>query len=95
MLTSDCPGTAVTEPGGMLAGAIFQRTWKAAAGEEEAPSATDGRRGRGEVLLAAARQGAIFGLVKAALDRSAAVGTRRLTGFWPGDAGKAASEAGE
>jgi predicted metal-dependent enzyme (double-stranded beta helix superfamily) len=61
--------------GGMLAGAIFKRIWKAAAGEEEAPSATDARPGWGEVLLAAALQGATFALVMAALDRSAAVGT--------------------
>jgi hypothetical protein len=29
--------------------------------------------------------GAIFGLVKAVLDRSAAEGIRKLAGTWPGD----------
>ena len=38
-----------------------------------------------EVFFAAALQGAIFALAKAALDRSAAVGTRKLTGTWPGE----------
>ena len=33
-------------------------------------------------------QGAIFALVKAAVDRGAAKGTRRLTGTWPGDEGQ-------
>lgn len=71
--------------GGMLAGAIFKRVWKLAAGEEEAPHATDIRRNWPEVLTAAALQGAIFAVVKAAVDRSAAEGTRKLTGVWPGE----------
>jgi hypothetical protein len=71
--------------GGMLAGAIFKQVWKLAADEDEAPKATDVRRGWREVLLAATIQGAIFGLVKAALDRGTAEGPRKLTGVWPGD----------
>jgi Protein of unknown function (DUF4235) len=74
--------------GGLLAGAIFKQVWKLAAGEEEAPKATDARRGYGEALLAAALQGAIFALVKAALDRGAAQATRKVTGFWPGEGGE-------
>jgi len=70
---------------GMLAGAIFKRVWQLAAGAEEAPTATDVRYGWREVLTAAALQGAIFALVKAAVDRAAAEGTRKLTGVWPGD----------
>ena len=42
-------------------------------------------RGWREILLAAALQGAIFAVVRAAVDRSAAEGTRKLTGVWPGD----------
>ena len=79
--------------GGALAGAIFKRIWKTAAGDEEAPKATDARWGWRKVLLAAALQGAIFGLVKAAVDRGAAEGTRKLTGFWPGDEGNDGEEA--
>jgi hypothetical protein len=70
---------------GMLAAAIFKRVWKLAAGEEEAPTATDARRGWREVLTAAALQGAIFALVRAAVDRATAEGARKLTGAWPGD----------
>jgi hypothetical protein len=74
--------------GGMLAGAIFKQVWKLAADEDEAPKATDVRRGWREVLVAATIQGAIFGLVKAALDRGTAEGTRKLTGVWPGEDGQ-------
>jgi Protein of unknown function (DUF4235) len=71
--------------GGILAGAIFKRIWKAAAGEDEAPKASDAQSGWREVLVAATLQGAIFALVKAAVDRAAAEGTRKLTGVWPGE----------
>lgn len=74
--------------GGVLAGAIFKRVWKLAAGEDEAPNATDAQRGWREILIAATWQGAIFALVKAAVDRGAAEGTRKLTGAWPGDDGE-------
>ena len=40
--------------------------------------------GRPEVLAAAALQGAIFAVVKAAVDRGGAVGVQKLTGEWPG-----------
>jgi uncharacterized protein DUF4235 len=71
--------------GGLLATAIFGQVWKVVAGEEEAPSATMRNRRWREVLLAAALQGAIFGLVKAAIDRGGAKGFHKLTGKWPGD----------
>ena len=71
--------------GGVLAGAIFKQVWKAAFSEDDAPRATDAHRSWREVLPAAALQGAIFGLVKATLDRLAAEGTRSLTGTWPGE----------
>ena len=71
--------------GGMLAGAIFKKVWKLAAGEDEAPKATDADRGWPEVLTAAAVQGALFAVVSAAVDRAAATGTEKLTGTWPGD----------
>ncbi len=74
--------------GGVLAGAIFKRIWKLAAGEDEAPKATDEDRGWREVLLAAILQGAIFAVVKATVDRGAAEGIRRFTGVWPGRGGE-------
>ena len=36
-------------------------------------------------MAAAAIEGAVFGLVKAAVDRGGATGFARLTGVWPGD----------
>jgi hypothetical protein len=71
--------------GGMLARSVFKRIWQAVTGEDEAPRATDARRGWREILLAAALQGAIFAVVQAALDRATAEGTAKLTGEWPGD----------
>ena len=78
--------------GGLLAGLIFKRAWKLT-GRGDAPEPADERRGRGEILLAAILQGAIFALVKAAVDRGAAEGTRRLTGTWPGDEGQQPDES--
>jgi hypothetical protein len=76
-------GTSVV--GGVVATAIFKRLWKVTAGEDEAPTATDARRGWPEILVAAALQGAIFAVVHAAIERGTAEGTRKLTGTWPGD----------
>jgi hypothetical protein len=75
----------VSVGGGLLAGTIFKKAWQLAAGEDEAPKATDAARGWHEVLIAAALQGAIFAVVKATVDRLTAVGTRSLTGTWPGE----------
>jgi predicted metal-dependent enzyme (double-stranded beta helix superfamily) len=85
-------GILVSLLGGILAGAIFKNVWKLAAGEDEAPQATDARRGWGEVLLAATLQGAIFAVVKAAVDRGAATGVEKITGVWPGDEGEPAGD---
>jgi len=68
---------------GTVAGFVFKEVWKLAGNDDDAPDATDEDRGWGEVLLAAALQGAIFALVKAAVDRGGAVGVRKLTGQWP------------
>jgi hypothetical protein len=78
--------------GGILAGAIFKKVWKIVGREADAPKATDARRGWREVLLAATLQGAIFAVVKAAVDRGAAEGTRKLTGIWPGDEGQQSAQ---
>jgi hypothetical protein len=68
---------------GALAGAIFKQVWKVASGDDDAPNATDEDRGWGEILAAAAIQGAIFAVVKAAVDRGGAAGVRKMTGSWP------------
>jgi hypothetical protein len=67
-----------------VATALFRRTWKAVAGESEAPASKDRDRGWGEVLVAATVQGAVFGGTKALIDRAGAVAYARATGVWPG-----------
>ena len=83
-LVNKAVGMLVSVLGGMLARSLFKKIWKAVTGEEDAPKPTDARRGWGEILLAAALQGAIFAVVQAALDRATAEGTAKLTGEWPG-----------
>ena len=68
---------------GAVAGAVFKQVWKIAGRDEDAPNATDEDRGWGEILLAAAVQGAIFAVVKATVERAGATGVRKLTGEWP------------
>jgi hypothetical protein len=70
--------------GGIVAGAVFKRVWAAVGHEEDTPNATDEDKGWGEVVVAAAVQGAVFGGVKAAVDRAGATGFAHLTGAWPG-----------
>ncbi|NGN65009.1 DUF4235 domain-containing protein [Streptomyces sp. A7024] len=77
-------GLALGAVSGMVAGAAFRQTWKLLAHEEDAPDATDEDRGWQEILVSAALQGAIFAVVKAAVDRTGATATRSLTGTWPG-----------
>jgi hypothetical protein len=71
--------------GGILAGVLFKQAWKLVGHQEEPPKAKESEYGWGEVLPAAAFEGAMFGLVKAAVDRGGAEGFRKLTGVWPGD----------
>lgn len=71
--------------GGLVGGAIFKQVWKRVANEDDAPDARQSEYGWGQVLPAAALQGAIFGVAKAAMDRGGAKGFERLTGVWPGD----------
>lgn len=68
---------------GAAAGFLFKEAWKLVAGEDDAPDAGDQDRGWGEILTAAALQGAIFAVVKAAVHRGGAITTHKLTGTWP------------
>ncbi|MFE0022575.1 DUF4235 domain-containing protein [Amycolatopsis sp. NPDC059021] len=76
---------AVSALGGVLAGLISKQIWKRATGREDTPTATDRAYSWRQVVLAAAVQGAIFGAVKAAVDRAGASGYRKATGDWPGE----------
>jgi hypothetical protein len=72
----------------LLAGLIFRRVWSIIEPEDDAPKATDRERGWMEILLSAGLYGTIFALIKAVMDRGTAVGTRKLTGTWPGREGQ-------
>jgi Protein of unknown function (DUF4235) len=78
-------GLAGSVLGGAIAGAIFKQVWKRIGHRGDAPSALQSEYSWGEVLLAAALQGAIFAVVKAVIDRTGAKGFQRLSGEWPGD----------
>ncbi|MFC4000875.1 DUF4235 domain-containing protein [Prauserella oleivorans] len=71
--------------GGMLASTVFAQVWKRVSGRPDAPNATDRKYAMWQVVVAAAVQGAIFGAVKAAVDRAGAAGYEKATGAWPGD----------
>ena len=79
--------------GGLLAGLIFKEVWKIIGRGDDVPKPTDERPGWGEILLAATLQGAIFAVVKAAVDRGAAEATRKLIGIWPEDEGQEPDQA--
>ncbi|MDQ3406471.1 MAG: DUF4235 domain-containing protein [Actinomycetota bacterium] len=66
--------------GGLVSAALFKRLWRAVSGDAEAPEATSPDHSTREVLLAALLQGAIFGVVKAGVDRAGAKGFRKMTG---------------
>ncbi|MCW4355940.1 DUF4235 domain-containing protein [Hoyosella sp. YIM 151337] len=66
--------------GGIAAGLVFKQLWKRVGSDEDtAPDPRDLNYPMREVLIAAALQGAIFGVVKAAVDRAGASGYRALT----------------
>lgn len=70
---------------GVVSGAVFKQVWKRVSHEGDAPGALQSEYSTAEVLLAAAVQGAIFAVTKAAIDRAGARGFTKLTGSWPGD----------
>lgn len=55
--------------GGFVAGKVFGLVWKRVSGEDETPQPLSDDYSTGEVLLAATLQGAVFALVKTAVDR--------------------------
>lgn len=72
---------------GAVAGMVFKQIWKRLPWEhrDDAPKAMQSDFNLGEVLSAAALQGALFAFVKALVDRGGARAFQRLTGEWPGD----------
>jgi hypothetical protein len=68
----------------LLGKRIFDFAWSKI-DEEEPPEATTEQSPLPKVLIAAALQGAIFKLTRAAVDRAGARGFANLTGVWPGE----------
>lgn len=56
--------------GGLLANLVFGQVWKRISDRPTPPDATDEQYTTREVLLAAVLQGALFGLIKSAVDRA-------------------------
>ncbi|MGB7983196.1 MAG: DUF4235 domain-containing protein [Candidatus Nanopelagicales bacterium] len=72
---------------GIIAGQLVQVAWKHATPGSKAdpPQALESEYPLREVLAAAALQGAVFSLVKAATQRGGARLFQRMTGEWPGN----------
>ncbi|EOM75632.1 DUF4235 domain-containing protein [Rhodococcus rhodnii] len=70
-------GTSVV--GGIVAGAVFNQVWKRVSTNSDTPDPKDLQRSIGEVLLAAALQGVVFAVVRAAVDRAGARGYKAVT----------------
>jgi nitrate reductase gamma subunit len=64
--------------GGLLAGKVFGLIWKRISHEDETPQPLSDDYSTREVLLAATLQGAVFGLIKTAVDRYGMKGVRRF-----------------
>jgi hypothetical protein len=64
--------------GGLLAAKVFGTVWKRISNEDETPQPLSDDYSTREVLLAATLQGAIFGLIKTAVDRYGMKGVRRF-----------------
>ena len=78
-------GLALSVAGGLLAGTIVKQLWRRLSDKDDAPDPLQAEYDWREVLIAAAVEGAIFAVIKAAVDRGGARTFQRLTGEWPGD----------
>jgi hypothetical protein len=66
--------------GGLIAGRIFTEVWqRISPSDQEPPDPKDLDRSGREAITAAALQGLVFGLVRAAVDRASAHGYRAVT----------------
>ena len=76
----------VSTAGGLIAARVFREVWMRATPHHRmhAPTALESQYNMRQVLVAAAVQGAVFGVVKAGLDRGGARAFQRWTGDWPG-----------
>jgi hypothetical protein len=71
---------ATSVAGGLLAGWVFNEIWqRVSPSDEEPPDPKDLSRSGREAITAAALQGLVFGLVRAAVSRAGAHGYRAVT----------------
>jgi Protein of unknown function (DUF4235) len=72
--------------GGLIAARVFREVWMRATPHHRlnAPTALESQYTMRQVLVAATVQGAVFGVVKAGIDRAGARAFQRWTGDWPG-----------
>ncbi|WP_422115695.1 DUF4235 domain-containing protein [Brachybacterium sp. UNK5269] len=72
---------------GALSGVVFKQIWKRAApgSASDAPNPLKSDVPLGQILVAAALQGAIYAAIKAAVDRGGARVFEKAVGEWPGD----------
>lgn len=77
-------GLIVSVLGALLAGQVFNRMWSLASDSDGLPKPKEKDRGWAEVVGAAALHGAVYGGVKALVDRAGRTGYARATGTWPG-----------
>ncbi|WP_405009258.1 DUF4235 domain-containing protein [Kitasatospora sp. NBC_01539] len=78
-------GLAAGLIGGALASFAFRKLWDRLGPEGDAPQPLERDHTWPEVLFAAAIQGLILSVVRAAVQRGGAVAWRRATGTWPGE----------
>ncbi len=71
-------GMAFSILGGVVANIVFGQVWKRISDAPTPPNATDEDYTTREVLMAAVLQGALFGLVKSAVDRAGMRAVRRF-----------------
>ena len=64
--------------GGLVAAKVFGLVWKKISNEDQTPQPLSDDYSTREVLLAATLQGAVFGLIKTAVDRYGMKGVRRF-----------------
>jgi hypothetical protein len=64
--------------GGLIAGKVFGIIWKKISNEDQTPQPLSDEYSTREVLFAATLQGALFGLIKTAVDRYGMKAVRRF-----------------
>lgn len=75
---------ATSVAGGLLASALFAQIWKRVDDRDQPPpDPKDLNRSTAQALSAAALQGLVFGVVRAAVDRAGARGYRAITNESP------------